>query len=248
MKYKLALTLAIMSWLSLANSTGYIDDFNYQLTDINDKNLKKEVLFKQLLRDNVDLKDAICANKAHVWGFQIERKYDIRTGKIFVFFGRSAWKKEKKGWMYHVAPYVVENNKEWVLEASYPNEITRPLKVTEWLENETDGRIKASQCIEISAADSDLTEYFYERYNLPEKRKLRRGAVCYFRKVPGYYWFPASIAYHDLKKDEKGQTVSYNPNKFDKDDVLKACIEILDSKIGRLFGGNKKECKKLLGL
>jgi len=241
---KAFLALALLSFQVFASDSGLIKDFNYQLTDIAQRNLSKEELFSSMLRNGVDLEHAICANKAHVWGFDFENRYQIKTGKIFMFFGASIWENASQGWMYHVAPYIVENGQEWVMEASYPSEVSEPLSVNAWLENETDGRIKASQCREIFAADTDLTQYFYERYNLPETRNGKPGAVCYFRKVPGHYWYPTSIAYHDLKKDEDGNEIDYDPKSFDTDDVYSACVEIMTSKIGRFFGGGKGHCKR----
>ena len=151
--------------------------------------------------------------------------------------------------MYHVAPYIIENGTEYVMETSYPLELKAPVTVEEWMENETYNRIKATDCLEITAADTDLTEYFYARQNLPEKRGAgKQGARCYFRKVPGHYWFPTSIAIHDLKRDEDGKKVEFDPKAFDLDDVLEACIETASGKIGRFFGGGKAKCKTHLNL
>jgi hypothetical protein len=240
--------LALLTSSVLAAGPGHIADFNYQLTDIAQKGLTKEHLFSSMMRNNVDLEHSICSNKAHVWAYEFSRRYNVEVGKIFMFFGSSVWENESKGWMYHVAPYVVENGQEYVMEASYPSDVTAPLTVNEWLENETDGRIKAHNCKEIFASDKDLTQYFYERYNLPEIRSNGKGAVCYFRKVPEYYWYPASIALHDLKKDIDGNEIEFNPTDFDQDDVLEACVEITSSKLGLLFGNGRKNCKRLLGL
>jgi len=105
--------------------------------------------------------------------------------------------------------------------------------------------------LESTAEDTDLTEYFYARQTLPEKRENgKQGARCYIRKVPGHYWFPASIAYHDLKKDADGKKVDFNPQSFEVEDVLEACVETASSKLGRLFGGSsaRAKCKKHLNL
>lgn len=232
-----------ISFSAMANP-GYISDFDYQLTDIAQKGLKKEVLFSRMERGILNLEDAICANKAHVWGYDFSRFYGINTGKIFVFFGSSLWKEDKKGWMYHVAPYIIENGEEWVMDANY-GDVIKPLNIDDWVANETYNRVRGSECEEIFAQDTDLTNYFYERFNLPENRGPgKKSARCYIRKVPGYYWFPTSIAYHDLKKDEDGDKIDYNPKGFDFDDVMSACEEAVSSKLGRFFGGNKGKCKK----
>jgi hypothetical protein len=240
------IALSLFSFSAVASGPKYISDFNYELTDLADKNLSKEKLFNGMERKMIDLEKSICANRAHFWAYDFYRFYGINTGKIFIFFGSSIWRNEKKGWMYHVAPYIVENNQEYVMEASY-NDLKHPLTVEEWIENETDGKVKGHECLEIFAHDTDLTEYFYERYNLPERRNSGKpGAKCYIRKVPGYYWFPASIAAHDLKKNGDGKPVEFNPTRFDKDDVMDACIEAASTKLGRFFGTGKEKCQKYL--
>lgn len=242
------------SILFLATSTafgaGYLKDYNYQLTDIASKGLRKETLFAQTETSFMDLEKSICANRAHVWGYDLFRFNKINTGKIFIFFGASIWKKsDKHGYMYHVAPYIIENGTEYVMETSYPSELKAPVTVEEWIESETYNRVKGSDCLEITAADTDLTEYFYERQTLPETRASgKTGARCYIRKVPGHYWFPTSIAIHDLKKDEEGKKVEYDPQTFDVEDVLEACVETASSRLGRFFGGGRAKCKSHLKL
>jgi hypothetical protein len=243
---KLLILPLIVTTAAFSQTAGYIADYNYQVSDISEKGLKKEVLFARMERSMMDLEKAICANKAHVWAYDFYRFYGINTGKIFVFFGSSIWTEDKKGWMYHVAPYIVENGKEWVMEASY-SDVLKPLDVNAWVANETYGRVDGSECVELSVADTDLTHYFYERFNLPENRGPgKQGARCYLKKVPGYYWFPTSIAMHELKKDEDGDSIDFNPTSFDIDDVIKACDEAVSSKFGRIFGGAKAKCKKYL--
>ncbi|MBA2406050.1 MAG: hypothetical protein H0V66_14840 [Bdellovibrionales bacterium] len=247
---KTFIAAVVMCSLTPAFAAGYLKDFDYQLTDIASKGLTKESLFNKTKTDFMDLEKSICANRAHVWGYDLFRFNKINTGKIFIFFGASIWtKSDKHGYMYHVAPYIVENGTEYVMESSYPSEMKTPVTVEEWIESETYNRVKGSDCLEITAEDTDLTEYFYARQTLPEKRANGKpGARCYIRKVPGHYWFPTSIALHDLKKDADGKKVDYNPQTFDVADVVEACIETASSKIGRFFGGAsaRTKCEKHL--
>ena len=227
-------------------TAGNITDYNYQLTDVATAGLRKEDLFANMERKMLDLEKSICANRAHLWAWDIHKLGNINTGKIFIFFGKSIWtKNDKKGYMYHVAPYIVENGNEYVMEASY-NDVPKPLSIDEWIENETYNRVKGSDCLEITAADTDLTEYFYDRGYLPEVRKNGKpGARCYIKKTPGYYRFPMNIATHELGKNSSGKPTEYNPTQFEKDEVLEACVEAT-GKAGRFFGGGRDKCKKHL--
>ncbi len=239
MKVVTVLAALTFSTGALAGGVGYIADYDYQVTDVARLGLSKERLFSRLERGMLDLKKSICANRAHLWAYDLFRFHNVNPGKIFIFFGRSMWVNEPEGWMYHVAPYIVDGDEEFVMEASY-DDVTRPLTVNEWIENETDGRFKANECIDITAADTDLTEYFYNRYNLPEVRDPgRKSARCYIRRVPGYYVYPTGIALHELKRDEKGNEVEYNPKAFSIEDVLHACVDATQ--------GKKSQCKRYLG-
>jgi hypothetical protein len=245
---KSLLALSLVSLSAFANTPGYIPDFNYQVSDLATMGLSRQTLFQKMERKMLDLEKSICANRAHMWAYDLS-KYNIQTGKIFLFFGSSIWTDDKHGYMYHVAPYIVDNGVEYMMEASY-GDLTEPLKIKEWVENETYGRVTAADCIELTAEDTDMTEYFYERKNLPEKVRAsgKPAARCYYRKVPGHYWFPASIAYHDLKRDADGVKFEFDPKNFDKDDVIEACVEAASSKLGRFFGSGREKCKAHLGL
>jgi hypothetical protein len=244
---KSLLALSLVSLSAFANKPGYIPDFNYQVSDLATMGLSRQTLFQKMERKMLDLEKSICANRAHIWAYDLS-KYNIQTGKIFLFFGSSIWTNDKHGYMYHVAPYIVDNGVEYMMEASY-GDLTEPLQIKEWVENETYGRVTAGDCIELTAEDTDMTEYFYERKNLPENVRPsgKPAARCYYRKVPGYYWFPTSIAYHDLKKDANGRKVEFNPKEFDKDDVVEACVEAASSKLGRFLGGSRPKCKAHVG-
>jgi hypothetical protein len=240
--------LSLISLSAFANTPGYISDFNYQVSDLATMGLSRQTLFEKMERKMLDLENSICANRAHMWAYDLS-KYNIQTGKIFLFFGSSIWTDDKHGYMYHVAPYIVDNGVEYMMEASY-GDLSEPLKIKEWVENETYGRVTAADCIELTAEDTDMTEYFYERINLPEKKRPsgKPAARCYYRRVPGYYWFPASIAYHDLKRDADGVKFEFDPKDFDKDDVVEACVEAASSKFGRFFGGGRLKCQAHLGI
>jgi hypothetical protein len=240
------LWLLVLGFLVSTAFATTIPEYNYKLTDISLKGLDRQKLFNKMQRSMINLHDSICANRAHLWAYDFKRFYGIDTGKVFIFFTRELWSKEETGYMYHVAPYIADNGQEFVMEASY-DDLTRPLTVSEWIENETSGKVKGSECINLSKSDTDLTEYFYDRYNLPSRRSNgKKGARCYIKKVPGYYWFPASIAFHELGLDEEGAPVQFDPKAFDLDDVFAACKDAVSGKMGSLFSGAKQQCRQYL--
>ena len=113
-----------------------------------------------------------------------------------------------------------------MLEKSYPGEIAKPVSIVEWMDNEMEGKAPAKDCLELTKADSDMTEYFYHRKNLPRYRENgKKSAPCYFRKVPGYVPYPATTAMLDFKQDEDGKPLDFQMNGYDLDDVYVACVD-----------------------
>jgi hypothetical protein len=237
-------SLVLLFIVALARATT-VPEYNFELTDVSSKGLSRQVMFNKMKRDTINLEDSICANRAHLWAYDFKRFFNVDSGKIFIFFTKELWSKKETGYMYHVAPYMADQGLEYVMEASY--DLKRPLTVAEWVENETDGKVSEKDCLYLTKDDTDLTEYFYERYNLPLKRENgKKGAKCYLKKVPGYYWFPASIAYHELKMDGDGVSTSFNPKDYEIEDVMHACKDSMSGKFGSLFSGASAKCREYL--
>lgn len=212
---------------ALASSVpGFIEDYQYQVTDIATKGLTSEKLFAAIDTSWMELEHSVCANRALLWGYQLHNQYKIQTGKIFMFFVSDLWTNDKQGWMYHAGTYVIENGKEVFLERSYPTQVKRPLNLIEWMDDEMEGRADAKDCIEITKKDVDLTPYFYARRNLPRKRgDGLAGAPCYYRKVPEYFSYPATVAEVDFGKDANGKPIDYTLSEYDRTELYYACVD-----------------------
>lgn len=211
-----------------------IPGYHYSVTDIKSKGLTSEKLFSTLSTSWMDLEHSICANRAQVWSYDLKRKYGINTGTVFVFFGKKVWKGRRHKYWYHAGTYVVEDGQELVLEGSYPKEVFKPLTLIEWMDNEMEGVVDASRCVEIKKdEDRDLTEQFYFHAFLPNVRKNGKPAYdCYYRKVPGYIAYPETVAELELGVDEDGNKTDYSLKGYDKPTLLNACV---DAFAGRNF-------------
>lgn len=211
-----------------------IEGYNFKVTDIAAKGITAQRLFNEQSTGWMDLEHSVCANRAHVWSYDIYRKYRVNTGTIFIFFGAKVWEGQKHKYWYHAGTYVVENGVEKVIEGSYPSEVSKPLTVVEWMDNEMEGRVNASKCVEIKKdADRDLTELFYFHSFLPNYRANGKPAYdCYFRKVPGYIPYPETTAELELGVDEDGQKIDYELKNFDKAILWNACV---DAYVGKKY-------------
>jgi hypothetical protein len=96
-----------------------------------------------------------------------------------------------------------------------------------------EGKEDALKCIEITEKDTDLTAYFYARNNLPRVRDNgKTGAPCYYRRVPGYIPYPATVAELEFGVDADGNKINYSMNDFHADDLYIACV---DAYVGNKF-------------
>jgi len=211
-----------------------ISGYHYAVTDIKSKGLTSQQLFDSVSFSWMDLEHSVCANRAHIWSYDLHRKYGINTGTIFVFFGAKVWENQKHSYWYHAGTYVVENGKELVLERSYPD-VFKPLSVVEWMDNEMEGRVPASGCIEIKKdEDVDLTSRFYYHGFLPNVRDNGKPAFdCYYRKVPGFYPYPETVAEMELGVDVNGNKIDYDLENYNQDTLYSACVDAFSG--GKFF-------------
>jgi hypothetical protein len=203
-----------------------IKGYNYAVTDVKAKGLSAQKLFDATSFSWMDLEHSVCANRAHVWSYDLHRKYGINPGTIFIFFGAKVWEGQKHSYWYHAGTYVVEDGKELVLERSY-SDVTKPLTVVQWMDNEMEGRVDASKCIEIKKDDDrDLTSLFYYHNFLPNVRSNGKPAYdCYYRKVPGYIPYPETTAEQELGVDENGEKIDYHLKAYNTETLETSCVD-----------------------
>lgn len=197
--------------------------FNYKLSSIERSKMVRA--FRELnLGDNSTRKSSICSNRAHFWAYDLYRRWNIQSGKIFVFYTNRLLSKKDEEWWYHVAPYVVSDGKEFVLDAGFRGDFKRIPTLKEWIQyfaydikplsNESSEYASGdySRCKEIDPnTDRDLLSLMELTEMLPNSK-----GRCYYYKAPMYYLTPYSLYEHHIEKN-----VSYTS--FDIDDILAAC-------------------------
>lgn len=66
-----------------------------------------------------------CFNRAHVWSYELWKKHQVKSQKIFLFFSRRYIREKKFKWWFHVAPMIQVNDGtltvERVLDSSFSN-------------------------------------------------------------------------------------------------------------------------------
>jgi hypothetical protein len=142
-----------------------------------------------------------CYNRAHVWAYEIYKKYStsqskMNLGKVWIFFTQDYIRDFKHKWWFHIAPYTQfqDSVKTFVMDRSYNK---KPIPLKEW----TDIFMKNdAQCKEVK---------FYSHY-----RANQQNESCFIIKSSMYYWQPFNI--ENLEKGEAEKT------RFDMEELEKA--------------------------
>lgn len=238
--FTLLLLVADKSW----SQDLQIKNYNAHMTDVKSVGQTKESLFKSLNRKLVKLGDAICANRAQVWTYDLKRFFEVDSAKIFLFYTKkNEGSVGRKVWWYHVSPVVAEDGKAWVIDGGFPGMIKTPLEPKDWLKKFTG----SENCKEIQAEEKDLLKLMFYGQVFPKETNYGRYD-CYHITVPAGYWWPSSIAKSLLGEDEKGKPVNYSRDSHNLDEVYSACLEAATGPIGGWLGTAEKKCKEYLDI
>lgn len=241
---KLLTCICFFCFLSLGYAEEiYLKDYDFTVSDISSKGLKKEKVFDGLNTSFIKTGKSICSNRALVWAYDLKRFLDINSAKIFLFYTKKTGEVGRKTWWYHVAPMVNENTQLWVIDRGFPDFIDTPLSQQDWLFKFTGSK----NCKEIKIGENDLISKMFTPQTFPQTTSYGEYD-CYYRIAPEEYWTPASVAMNMLGIDENGNPVRYQPDQINEKELLAACMEASTSKIGRVFSDPEKKCKKYLGL
>ena len=236
-----------------------LKDFdNYQLTELNSV-AEAQTLFNELNREF--RVTSICANRAHVWSYDMLRQHGVKSGKIFIHFTPSGRADEDITWAFHVAPYVIVKEKqivdgveqivkkEYVLDAGFGS-IRGPITVQQW--SKYFG--KSENCVVLDPQNNP-EHLKLEDHNSPGLHPSNRhvngatqypmpqGSTCYVRKTPMHYWMPAGVYGNDLYAAGKSEYSIYHLNDFNQSMLVQACKQGIQG--FPLF--KKRWCREYLG-
>lgn len=219
-----------------------IQDFKHDIPDITSQKKDVQDIYQKLSMDLVRVKDSICSNRAHLWAYDLKRKFNVEPAKIFLFYTPKNSRFQGVSWWYHVAPLLNVKGKYWVLDKGFPYMIKSSLPKEEWLKTFTGEK---SVCKEIQAKDVDLLERMFQPHIFPEQTSHGRYD-CYYIITPGPYWTPSSVAKHLLGKDSNGRPIHFARDEFDLDEVFESCMEAATTPIGWAWGTALNRCRNFL--
>jgi hypothetical protein len=244
--FKTAFATAMLATLSLgsvalaqsaatppAATPGYLADFDYQVTNFS---TYEEAAAAMNLETTETLGKSICENRAEVWSYMMNKTLNINVGKVFILFTDQSDPKEDTEWAFHVAPYVLINGQEYVLDTAFDVFDHMPKPLGEW----TTYFSKVPDCAVLDPIHNP-DDLAMEANNLaPHQYPVTNGHICYLRKMPMYYISPVTVYKSDLAMAQ-GTTNNFLETSFDKEDVLSSCRQAM----GR--GLFSDPCMKYLG-
>ena len=144
-------------------------------------------IFESLLNDG-DRGRSQCFKRAHMWAFDMWSQLGISSQKLFIFYTQRYIQLEEFEWWFHVAPMVVANGEEYVLDGTF---MTKPITVKEW----------QNYFIKSEKINCPVVDNYYEF----EKNQWKR--LCYLMKVPMYYFSPLNIEARDSQNIQRNHWV-----------------------------------------
>lgn len=240
--------LLALSTAHASNQPGFLSEFNYQVTNLSSMEEAQRLMD---IFDTRTTRTSVCANRAHFWAYDIFTKRNIQTGKVFIHFTPKGQADENGKWAYHVAPYVLVNGEETVLDAGFGYFKGAPTSLKKW--SKYFG--KDENCIVLDPINNPK-HLKLEQYNMPNDWTLPKdwtsggarqyptppNSTCYIRKVPMYYAYPVDVYGVDLYLNKVAGHERFFINQFNTGVVLSACNQAVKP-------GFKIEhsCKKYFG-
>lgn len=189
-----AATILITGKSEDADSATLSEFGSYRLTDVGTPKMNE--LYQALTPDLTVDAGGNCYERAHVWAYQLYKQSAVQSGKVFIFYAYrsdprkpSSYNFNGQGWWFHVAPYVVADGKEYVLEKF--GAVTQPMLFEDWAKKQTGGQT----CKILSSDDRKDRKNFFKPLSNPNRRMSFTNDVapCFIRKAPMYYKTTSSV-------------------------------------------------------
>lgn len=166
-------TLPSFSFETLPTSARYVD-MNYVPTNLTSSRDAQKLMDE--LKMNTKSK-AECYQKAHLWVIEMLQMAKIHSEKVFLFFTEKYIREYRFHWWFHVAPFVLVNDQELVLDPSF---FDRPADMRTW----TNFFMPTHPQCKVVDSYQDYEKQSWEEY-------------CLLRKMPMYYYEPRDVETRD---------------------------------------------------
>lgn len=116
-----------------------------------------------------------CTDRAQVWAYEEDKKNNLHSKKVFMFFTNTYIRKYRYHWWFHVSPYVLVQGTERVMDRRYTG---GPRSMKTW----SDNFIRSKKECPVSTY-----KHYRQNKNGPEH--------CFHVKADMYYRLPMHVRY-----------------------------------------------------
>jgi hypothetical protein len=157
---------------------------------------------------------------------------------VFIHFTKEGQATENKQWAFHVAPYVLVNGEEYVLDGGFGVFNHKPVKLSDWMKYFG----KSDRCVVLDPVH-DQDHLLLETNNLYPRQYPATEGTCYVRKVPMYYLSPVVVDKADHALAGDAQCSDFVQDHFEPIDVLSSCKRAMS-----MGAQLKTSCSDYLGI
>ncbi len=211
-----------------SETPGYLADYRYQVANLSSYSEAQAIMD---LETAATRSNSVCSSRAEIWSFIMNKKTQIQVGKVFIHFTAKGKADENKEWAYHVAPYLLVNGKEVVMDRAFVEFNQKPTPLSNW----TLHFGKSQNCIVLDPVNNPKhlkleknnlfadTATPFTNKNKPARQYPDSEGICYIRKAPMYYGTPADVYAADLALSGKNEYRQFVRSTFLNSDVLDSC-------------------------
>lgn len=230
---------------ALKSSPGFQSDFNYQVTNVATLEEAQAIMDTEI----GDLRNkSICANRAEIWSFIMNKQKHIQVGKVSIHFTALGETDDNKQWAYHIAPYILVNGEEYVLDSAFDEFKNHPVKMAEWQKYFGTSPncvvldpVHNPAHLKLEANNTGGRDPFDFKHNRASQYPTNEG-VCYIRKIPMYYFSIGEVYGADLALSGQEHYSSFIKNSFKQSEVMEACRQAVTPGFRK-----KTSCEKYFG-
>lgn len=253
--YQLALSLTlglgILSTAGVAQTqgpvkqAGYQSDFHFQVSNVATLKEAQDIMDTEIS----DLRNkSICANRAEIWTFIMNKTKHVQVGKVIIHFTKLGEADENKQWAYHIAPYILVNGEEYVLDSAFDEFKNHPVKMADW--QNYFGKSPACVVLDpvhnpahlkLEANNTGGLDPMDFKSNRARQYPSTEG-ICYIRKLPMFYFSIGQVYGADLALSGQGQYSSFIKTDFKQSEVMEACRQAVSQSFK-----SKTPCEQYLG-
>jgi len=164
--------------MHLKSSSARYTDANYSPSDLASTDDAQKLMDELKINEK---SNSQCYQRAHLWSIEMLQMANVRSEKVFLFFSERYMREYRFHWWFHVAPFVLINNQESVIDPSF---LDHPADMQTWVNF---FMFTHPTCKVVAS---------YQEYEA-----LNDQEYCLLRKLPMFYFEPTQVEARDKNNE-----------------------------------------------